>query len=367
MTMNRRALLVAAAATGVASAVQAQPDTDGMADLLDHLRSEAGIPALSGAVVTPDGIAWLGVTGVRQSGGSDPVTSTDRWHLGSNTKAMTAALYARLVEQGRASWDAPLRDLFADLTVDPTWDAVTIGHLFRHRAGILDPAVMPVWMMTAWGDADVSELRSSLARTVLGAPPAGELDRFAYSNAGYILAGAAIERLTGAPWETTLRQEVFEPLGLTSAGFAAPTGDNAWGHQGAGLRPKDPAVRGSDNPPALGPAGTAHASMQDYARFLRVFLNGGDGWLSTDSLAVLTAPGPQGSPAYACGWGVITGPAWTGGAPALTHDGSNTLWLARAVVVPAKSTALICVANAADPAESAIQGLTRSLIERFLA
>ncbi len=365
--MNRRSLLLAAAAGGLASAAQAQPDADGMADLLAQLRREAGIPALGGAVITPDGIAWLDVTGVRQASGSDPVTSTDRWHLGSNTKAMTAALYARLVEQGRASWATPLPGLFADLAVDPAWDAVTIGHLFRHRAGVLDPAVMPVWMMTAWGDTDVRELRSSLARTVLSAPPAGELERFAYSNAGYILAGAAIERLTGEPWETTMRQEVFEPLGLASAGFGAPTGDNAWGHQGVGLRPKDPALRGADNPAALGPAGTVHATLQDYARFLRVFLNGGDGWLSADSLAILTAPGAQGSPAYACGWGVITGPAWTGGTPALTHDGSNTLWLARAVVVPAKSTALICVANAADPAESAIQGLTRSLIERFLA
>jgi hypothetical protein len=55
----------------------------------------------------------------------------------------------------------------------------------------------------------------------------------------------------------------------------------------------------------------------------------------------------------------------TGGRPALTHDGSNTLWLARALVAPGRNAALICVANAADPAQSAVDGLTRALIERF--
>lgn len=363
--MDRRSFLLAAAAIAGTSPVLARQTGDETQARLEQLRAEAGVPALGGAVVTPDGFVWQGVSGVRRAGDPDPVALTDRWHLGSNTKAMTAAVYARLVEQGRAAWGATLPQLFADLEVDPAWATITIEHLFGHRAGVADQVFMPVWMMTAWGDGDVRDLRSNLSRTVLSGPPAGRPGAFAYSNAGYILAGAAIERITGEPWEATIRRELFEPLGMASAGFGAPLGENAWGHQSTSLRPKDPAAPGSDNPPALGPAGTVHASMEDYARFLRVFLTAGGGWLTPESLARLTLPLAGDGQPYAAGWGVVSGPGWTGGSPALTHDGSNTLWLARTVVAPARNAGLICVANAADPAESAVNGLTRTLIERF--
>ena len=311
------------------------------------------------------GLPWIGVSGVRQAGGQNPVTTHDRWHLGSNTKAMTAALYARLVEQGRARWQVPVPSLFPDLEIDPAWADITIEQLLGHRAGILDDRFMPVWMIQAWASDDLQAARGTLAQSVLGTAPPGPVGTFAYSNVGYVIAGTAIERITGEPWEATVRREVFEALGMASAGFGAPSGDNAWGHLGPGLVPRDPTGILADNPPALGPAGTVHASLEDYARFLRVFLTDGGGWLSSDSLTRLTTPLAGDDPAYALGWGIVSGPAWTGGTPALTHDGSNTMWYARAVVAPARNAALICVANAAGPAQSAIDGLTQTLIERF--
>jgi len=373
--MNRRTLFIAGAGligctvAGCAAAgpPAAAPVVDPLQGRLDQLRSDAGIPALGGALVTADGLAWIGTSGIRRAGGEDAVTTQDRWHLGSNTKAMTAALYARLVEQGRASWGVRLADLFPDLSVDPAWSEITVEHLFGHRAGIVDAQVMPVWMIQAWAGAEVSPLRTGLAQTVLGAPPPGPVGAFAYSNVGFVIAGAAIERITGDPWETSIRREVFEPLGMASAGFGAPLGANAWGHHGAAMTPKDPSVMGSDNPPALGPAGTVHATMADYARFLRVFLTGGGGWLSPDSLARLSQPLTGEGQSYALGWGVVSGPPWTGPGAALVHDGSNTMWLARGVVAPARGAAAICVANAADPAQSAINALTQALIGRFPA
>jgi CubicO group peptidase (beta-lactamase class C family) len=276
---------------------------------------------------------------------------------------MTAALYARLVEQGRAEWGASVPRLFYDLDLHPGWQNVRIEHLLSHRSGILDSIVMPVWMLIAREDLDVRILRNRLAGDVLGDAP-GEVGGFSYSNAGYILAGAAIERITGEPWEDTMRREVFEPLGMASAGFGAPLGDNAWGHQRTTLRPRDPAAPIADNPAALGPAGTVHASLEDYARFLRVFLTGGGGWLSPESLDILTRPAAGPPPAYAAGWGIVASAPWAGSRPAFTHDGSNTMWLARAVVAPGRNAA-ICVANAAEPARGAVDALTRALIEHL--
>lgn len=362
--MNRRTLLTSAAAC--LAAVPALAQTDPLQATLDQLREGAGIPALGGAIVTADGLLWSGVSGVRRQGSPDPVTLSDRWHLGSNTKAMTAVLYASLVDGGRARWGATVPELFADLTLDPAWTSTTIEHLMGHRAGILDQQVMLPWMAAAWAPgADVRELRASLARSVLGAPPNATPGTFAYSNAGYILAGAAIERITGEPWEATMRRDLFDRLGMSSAAFGPPPGDNAWGHQGAPLRAKDPTTLGSDNPPGLGPAGTVHATLEDYARFLRLFLTNGGGWLSSEAMQTLATPVASPGQPYALGWGVMTGQPWAGDQPALTHDGSNTLWLARAVVAPARGAAAICVANAAEPARPAIDGLTRALIARF--
>lgn len=365
--MDRRTLLTAGAACLAAPSTFAQT-ADSLDQQLETLRASAGIPALGGAIVTVDGLFWSGVTGQRQQGGTTPVTLSDRWHLGSNTKAMTAVLYAGLIEDGRAAWGATVPQLFPDLDIHPAWASTTIEQLMGHRAGLLDQTVMLSWMSGAWApNADVREVRTALARTVFSAPPAGEPGAFSYSNAGYILVGAAIERITGEPWEATMRRELFDRLGMTSAGFGAPLGDNAWGHQGAAVTSKDPATLGSDNPPGLGPAGTVHASLEDYARFLRLFLTDGAGWLHGHSMVQLTTPLPGPGQPYALGWGVLTGQPWSGGGPALTHDGSNTLWLARAVVAPARGAAAICVANAAEPARPAIDGLTRALIERFPA
>lgn len=365
--MDRRTLLTAGAACLAAPPAFAQT-VDPLQAQLETLRASAGIPALGGAIVTVDGLLWSGVTGLRRQGGAEPVTLSDRWHLGSNTKAMTAVLYAGLIEEGRAAWGATVPQLFPDLDIDPAWTSTTVEQLMGHRAGVLDQAVMLAWMSAAWTPgADARDVRSALARTVFGAPPAGEPGTFSYSNAGYILVGAAIERITGEPWEATMQRDLFDRLGMASAGFGAPLGDNAWGHQGAAMSPKDPVTLGSDNPPGLGPAGTVHATIEDYARFLRLLLTDGGGGLHGDSILRMTTPLPGSGQPYALGWGVLTGQPWSGGAPGLVHDGSNTLWLARAVIAPARGAAAICVANAAEPARPAIDGLTRALIERFPA
>lgn len=71
-----------------------------------------------GAVVRPGGIAGLILSGKTRSDAGRSLAPTDRWHIGSNTKAMTAALYARLVEQGRCRWDASVADLFPRARAD---------------------------------------------------------------------------------------------------------------------------------------------------------------------------------------------------------------------------------------------------------
>ena len=328
--------------------------------------------ALAGAVVTREGLVWAGARGVRRFGGDDPVTAEDRWHLGSNTKAMTAAVFARLVEQGRARWGMPLAEALPRIEIDPAWRSATLDDFMHHRAGLLDEPVMGRnWLMTARADPrSLPEQRAAIAAAALAAPPGGAPGTFAYGNANYVVVGAAIEALTDRSWEDAIRSELFEPLGLATAGFGAPAsgargGGNAWGHRGAGedRTPIPPDHPGADNPAALGPAGTVHMDLADYGRFLAAMMEARPDWLGQDSLTRLTAPPQGGPPAYACGWAVGLRP-WAGReAPVqvLGHNGSNTMWYCSVLAAPGPGLAVVAVSNDGAAGERACQALLHPL------
>lgn len=372
MIMDRRTVLISGLASALPVGVATAAEASAYDAALDKVFAEKAPVALAGGVVTRDGLIWSGVRGVRQVGGADPVTLDDRWHLGSNTKAMTAALYARLVEQRRTTWEAPLSALFPGAVIDPAWSGATINDFIQHRAGLKDEdALGMVFFMTSRGDPRPWPVqRRAIAEAALAKPPMGARGTFDYANVNYILIGAAIEQITGGSWEDAMKAEVFTPLGLTSAGFGAPAqnvkgGANAWGHEGEGadrvaMNPADP---GSDNPLALGPAGTAHMSLADYATWLKVFLTDGGGWLRPESIAALSTPGAGADTPYAGGWIVPPHAPWASG-PVLMHEGSNTLWHAVAAVAPVRGVAFIGLSNQGPEAAAAnglMPGLVRAL------
>jgi D-alanyl-D-alanine carboxypeptidase len=366
--MHRRRLLAALSALGLAPTLPAcaqEPEAQGV----NALQAQSGAPALAGAVVGVDGVQLIEFAGVRRLGQPPMVGPAEVWHLGSNSKAMTAALYGRLVEQGRTRWGAKLGELFDK--VDPAFAAQPVEALMGHRSGILDAPVMQGgFLLRAHKDARLLPTqRAELAAQLLAKPPAGPVGTFAYSNLGYILVGAAIERLTGQAWEQAIDAQLFQPLGMASAGFGAPQGANAWGHRpmaivAGPLKPVDPAGM-ADNPPVMGPAGTVHANLTDYAKFLRLFLTDGGELLEPATIKALTTPVPGEGRPYACGWGVAE-PPWAKG-PTFVHEGSNTMWHAVALVAPGRKLAFVGVANGPPEAtRNAARGFAIQLRKRFI-
>src|SRR5262249_216549 len=149
--------------------------------------------------------------------------------------------------------------------------------------------------------------------------------RFHYSNAGYIIAGAMLERVTGQTWEELMRQRLFSPLGMTSAGFGPPSApsqtDQPWGHvvKDGVFEP-----RYGDNPRALGPAGSVQCGVLDYLKFGTLQASGGTQpprLILPASLTKLHEPPPNQD--YAMGWAVAKRD-WAKGV-ALSHNGSNTM------------------------------------------
>jgi D-alanyl-D-alanine carboxypeptidase len=330
--------------------------------------AQTGAPAVAGLVGDADKVIATVADGVRRAGGADIVQPSDPWHIGSNTKAMTAALYARLVEAGQARWGATLPELFPGVTMDPAWKAVTIEQLLSHRSGIGDGPVMAGgWLMRAHADTrPLTVQRAELAGQVLAAPPTGKTGTFEYANVNYILAGAAIETVVGTSWEDAIQLRLFRPLGITSAGFGAPKGAAPWGHlpkPGGGLTPVDPAGP-SDNPRALGPAGTVHMTLEDHARFARLFLKD-NAILSADSIRRLTTPAP--GETYALGWGLAPARPWSNG-PILAHEGSNTMWHEAVIIAPGRGAVLIAACNAGPEAsKGAAMRLAQQLQKAYVA
>ncbi|MEM9794614.1 MAG: serine hydrolase domain-containing protein [Pseudomonadota bacterium] len=309
----------------------------------DTLRASVGSPGIVVAYHM-DGVDDLAVSGLRRRGDPTPVGEHDLWHIGSITKSMTALLVARLAEAGRISWDDSIGTILgADVPdMHPGFAPVTYLDLLGHRAGVVANAPVELTRQLAAGTQTPTEDRLEYASAVLTQAP--EEDAFSYSNAGYVVVGAMLEASTGQPWELLMREGVFEPLDLTSAGFGAPGTAEAltqprghirrWGR----LRPVEPGP-GADNIAALGPAGTVHMNAADLLKYLKVHMSRPPDVLRSENWDRLhTAPAGMD---YAAGWVRMNG----GG---LVHTGSNTMWYMMVVLRPQEGQALVIAANSGD-------------------
>lgn len=98
---------------------------------------DAELPALAATVRRGPALIAIGATGVRKVGAETPATTADRWHLGSNTKAMTATLVGIHVDRGEIGFEDTIAELFAGEEIDPAYQAVTVEQLLpppRRRA-----------------------------------------------------------------------------------------------------------------------------------------------------------------------------------------------------------------------------------------
>ena len=296
------------------------------------------------------------VVGTRFVGSDEPARIEDAWHLGSDTKAMTATLVSRLEAEGVIRWEQTLAESFPDVAVHASWSDISLWDLATHRSGMTRS--LPLELGTAWlaliSRTDDTQARSELVRTLLEGPrpqPSGE---YSYSNAGYITLGAALEQATGTPWKELMQTQLFEPLSMEGCGFGPPSAIR--GHRGQ--VPLAPDSLFADNPPVLGPAGTVHCPLPGWAAFAEAHLQGmsdaGHPYLPKASWDALHTP--EGT--YAGGWGVSPEPLQ------LAHSGSNTLWFATIVIAPTDDRFVLVTSNSAgEAAMNAVLDLSRELMK----
>jgi D-alanyl-D-alanine carboxypeptidase len=221
--MIRLCLSVVLAVAALSCAVR-QSQTNSLAgrqmNKVEDVRAKYSLPAMGAATISHDGVALIDVAGRRYLGADIPVTKNDFWHLGSNTKAMTAALIAMLVEERLFDWDTPLTALIDGAPVHPSYARATIGMVLTHHSGIPGDLTTfeagTLWQELWNPDLEVRDGRKLVARRILGAPAESiPGSAWVYSNAGYIVLGHIIERVTKVSWEEALKQRLFTPLGMS--------------------------------------------------------------------------------------------------------------------------------------------------------
>lgn len=357
--------------TGIGTARGAEPLA--IAEELETIRIEHHLPALAAAAVREEKVIALGAVGFRKANDTVPVTTEDQWHIGSCGKSMTATLAAILVEDGKLRWDTTIGAAFPEWhdTMEPAWHQVTIEHLLTHRAGLPTAPPENLWR-NAWNatGTPVEQRREFVRGLLLRRPASVPGAKFMYSNQGYAIAGAMMESVTGQPWETLMRERLFTPLEMNTAGFGPPdptgTLSQPWGHRAASEIPVPVAPgKGADNPWAIAPAGMIHCSIGDLARYA--------GWHARSVRATARILGPASferlhtPPAggdYAFGW-VVTQRDWAGGTT-LMHNGSNTMWYTVMWLAPKKDLAFVAATNVAGKnAERGCDEAVARLVRRF--
>lgn len=330
--------------------VDAGQTPDDVSAKLEPFRAAGALPGIAGAVIRGDDLVAIGASGIRKQGDPTPVTIQDQWHLGSDTKAMTATLVGLSVDEGKMKLEDTLGALFPGS--DPGWSKVTLEDLLRHRGGA--PADVPpaIWSQM-WLDGAKPDALGKAVLAMLAMPPAQAPGTFVYANSGYMIVGLALEKAYGKGWEEQMQTRLFAPLAMASCGFGAAgtpnVVDQPWGHkQGTPPIPVSPGPS-ADNPRSLGPAGTVHCSLRDWGRFLSLHLageRGEDRLVKSATIKRLHAPPAGGD--YAAGWGVGTR-SWAGGLT-LSHAGSNTMNYAIVWLAPQKNVGFMVTTNIAGPA-----------------
>lgn len=193
-----------------------------------------------------------------------------------------------------------------------------------------------------------------MVRDSLRAAPAGQKGRFHYSNFSYVVAELLAEGLTGKSWETLMEERLFAPLGMTTAGFGPPGTprkvDQPWGHRRNRAGAWVPGRK--DNDPSLGPAGTVHLSVEDWAKFIQLWFGGREPEILDRPTLDNLSQSRSSSSRYTEGWyytaGWFVAPRdWAGG-NTLSHTGSNTYWHTVLWIAPNRDAAYLAVANSTD-------------------
>lgn len=306
-----------------APAVQARRPHGALHDELDEYLAQnvpaTGVPGIAVAVVSSDGTEYQRTFG--DCPGPDAAFT-----IGSLSKSFTALCIMQLVERGEVDLDDPASDYVPDYLVP---EEVTVRSLLNQTSGF--------------------GYYESLSQAQVG----DTFGSFSYANANYDLLGRIVESVSGLDYDEYLRENVFEPLGMTSAstqGSAVKSPKVDPGHRNYfGINVADGfSHEVSDDAWGADPSGYVQASVSDMARYLQMYLDKGEGILSPAGIEAMVTdkvPDPYGSTFYGMGWTTYYD---DGDNLVMSHDGQVENYVARMTIVPSSDVAVVVLGDSND-------------------
>jgi CubicO group peptidase (beta-lactamase class C family) len=293
-------------------------------------------PSISVAVVQHGQLVYANAAGHASLKPEREATAQTRYAVGSISKQFTAAAILLAVEQGKMSLDDPVSKYYPDLT---RANEITIRELLSHTSGYEDYApqdyIIPAWTKPLAPDA----LLDRWAKKPLDFDPGTQ---WQYSNTNFVLAGRIFEKATGQPLLPFLQKQIFDPLGMSTAGdcIADKSPEDAVAYTRYALGPPRPALR--EGPGWYFAAGELCMTPSDLAKWDIAFLK--KRILHENSYREFTTEVKLkngGSTHYALGLELGD----REGVPDVYHDGEVSGFLAENVVFPSKNAAVVVCSN----------------------
>ena len=137
------------------------------------------------------------------------------FRIGSMTKQFTAMLIMQLFEEGKIKLDTKITEYLPEYRSD-TGDQITVKHLLTHTSGIPNFTRSPKYLELSHNPYTVSDLVSAFCSEDLRFKPGS---KFSYSNSGYLILGAIIEKITDNQYEEVLKEKILDPLLMKNTGY----------------------------------------------------------------------------------------------------------------------------------------------------
>ena len=180
--------------------------------LVDEVVARYHLPGIAVGVIENGRITFTRTVGTRAAGSGQPIDQDTLFKIASNSKAMTTALLARLVGQGKLAWDDPVTKYLPDFQMHDPWVTrhMRVADLLTHSSGLPEGG----GDLMLWPEPN-HFTRDDIIRGLRHIKPAYSFrSRYEYDNLLYVVAGEVAAAAGGASYETLMRREVFQPLGL---------------------------------------------------------------------------------------------------------------------------------------------------------
>lgn len=314
------------------------------------------LPGLAMAIVKDDRVVLAKGYGVKELGGSAPVTDETLFQIASTSKAFTTTAMAMLVDEKKMSWDDPVRQHVVYFHLDdPCADGgVTLRDIVSHRTGLSRHDEL-------WDNSGLSreEVIRAIGRVALAKP---FRSAYQYQNIMFMTAGEAVAHASGMPWNEFVRARIFQPLQMTHSitTFAEwnASRDHASPHR-YDIKSGNVTVYHVTDEDNLGPAGTIASCARDMAQWLRFQL--ADGAIDGKHLVTADALNETKTPqmtlrldgatrdlnpdanllAYGMGWNISD----YYGSKVISHAGALNSMRTQVVLLPKEHAGIVLMTN----------------------